>query len=206
MIFELYHRRSILVHISLPIHSLSRKIPHGSAAKNEDKNYSKITPVSIFFTGTTLLVFDIFPHELKFHQNRFLAMTARELSKSNANIKRRVGKNQLVVRMDNSMHQNERKIQKHFAWKITMRVLHPVCSFDLSRCDSGSTKKRTKDDIITNEDDLNNKLTEVWEIVCKDLLESVFYEWMSRLERVIQTRGNIVSIHIGSAGLAAIVP
>jgi hypothetical protein len=42
-----------------------------------------------------------------------------------------------------------------------------------------------KDQIITSEDDLEKKLTEVCEIVSGGLLESVFREWTSRLEWVI---------------------
>jgi hypothetical protein len=33
-----------------------------------------------------------------------------------------------------------------------------------------------KDQLITNEDDLEDNLTEVWETVRGDLFESVFYE------------------------------
>jgi hypothetical protein len=39
-----------------------------------------------------------------------------------------------------------------------------------------------KDQIIESEDGLEDKLTDVWETVNGDVLESAFYEWMSRLE------------------------
>jgi hypothetical protein len=60
-----------------------------------------------------------------------------------------------------------------------VRVLRPVHSPDLSLCDFwffGYAKERMKDQIITGEDDLQNKLIEVWETVNGDLLQSVFYE------------------------------
>jgi hypothetical protein len=44
-----------------------------------------------------------------------------------------------------------------------------------------------KDQIITN--DLEGKLTDVWETVSGDFLESVFYELISRLEWVIEHEG-----------------
>jgi hypothetical protein len=39
-----------------------------------------------------------------------------------------------------------------------------------------------EDQIIPSQDDLEDKLTEVWENVSGDLLESLSHEWMSRLE------------------------
>jgi hypothetical protein len=45
------------------------------------------------------------------------------------------------------------------------RVPHPVYSPDLSPCDFllfGYAKERMKDPVITDDDDLENKLTEVW--------------------------------------------
>jgi hypothetical protein len=46
-----------------------------------------------------------------------------------------------------------------------------------------------KDEITTSEDDLEGQLTEVSETVHGDLLQSVFSEWMSRLECVTERKG-----------------
>jgi hypothetical protein len=46
-----------------------------------------------------------------------------------------------------------------------------------------------KDQIITNEDDLEDKLREVWAIVSGDLLGSGLYQWMSRLEWIMEHEG-----------------
>jgi hypothetical protein len=73
--------------------------------------------MTIFFTETKLLVFDVLPHEQKFNQDHFLTAIARELSKENSNAKRRVDMKQLVVHMDNSMCHNGRKIQDYFTQK-----------------------------------------------------------------------------------------
>jgi hypothetical protein len=53
------------------------------------------------------------------------------------------------------------------------------------------------DQIITSEDGLEDKLTEVSETVNGDLLQSMFYEWMARLEWAIEHEKNIISIHTG---------
>jgi hypothetical protein len=73
-----------------------------------------------------------------------------------------------------------------------IRVPHPVYSSDLSPSDFwffASAAERMKDQIITNEDDLKNKLTKVLEIAIGDLLELVFYERMSRLEWGTEYKG-----------------
>jgi hypothetical protein len=128
-----------------------------------------------------------------------LATTAPDSSKKTMKAKRKVDKNQLVEHMDSFMCHDRRKILESFAWETITRVRHPVYSTDLSPCDFwffGYAKERMKNQIITSEDDLENKLIKVWETVCGPLLESVFDEWMSRLIWVIEQGGNIMSIHI----------
>jgi hypothetical protein len=46
-----------------------------------------------------------------------------------------------------------------------------------------------KDQVVEDEDDLEDKLTEVWEHVTEDVLQSVFSEWIARLEWVIAHEG-----------------
>jgi hypothetical protein len=155
--FRCYHRRCILVFIQLPIHWNEIPGPQCSSPW------------------------------IKIHQAHFLVMIAPELSKENTNTKRRVGKNEPTGHIDNSFCHNGRKIWVYFARKTMMRALQLIDSPELSPvvfvlrlC-----KKRMEDQIITSEDDLQDKLTEVWETVNGDLLELVFYEWMSRAEWVI---------------------
>jgi hypothetical protein len=42
----------------------------------------------------------------------------------------------------------------------------------------GYAKGQPKDQPITDESDLENKLTDIWEYVCRDVLQLVFFEWM----------------------------
>jgi hypothetical protein len=46
-----------------------------------------------------------------------------------------------------------------------------------------------KNQIIMSEEDLEGKLTKAWKVVPGDLIESVLYEWMSRLEWAIEDEG-----------------
>jgi hypothetical protein len=43
-----------------------------------------------------------------------------------------------------------------------------------------------KDQTITSEDDLEGALTDIWENVGRDVPQSVFHEWMARLEWVME--------------------
>jgi hypothetical protein len=88
--------------------------------------------VIILFIGTKLLVLDCLPRQQKFNQDHFRAMISLELSKENPKAKRRVGKNPLIVYVDNSMGDNVRKIREYFARQTMMRIPPPVCSRDLS--------------------------------------------------------------------------
>jgi hypothetical protein len=65
---------------------------------------------------------------------------------------------------NNPMCHHGRKIQDYFARKTMMRVPNPVCSADPSLSDFwffGYAKKRIKNQIITGEEDLEHKLTNV---------------------------------------------
>jgi hypothetical protein len=73
------------------------------------------------------------------------------------------------------------------------RTHHPVYSPDLSPCDFwpfGYTKEQLKDQLITDESELEYKFTDIWEHVSRDALQSVFFEWMERLEWVIEHEGD----------------
>jgi hypothetical protein len=66
--------------------------------------------VTVFFIKTKLLVLGVLRREQKFNQDHFLTAIAPELSKENSNAQRRVDREQPVIRMDNSMCHNARKI------------------------------------------------------------------------------------------------
>jgi hypothetical protein len=53
-----------------------------------------------------------------------------------------------------------------------------------------------KDQIIADERDLEDKLTEAWQNLNGDLLQSVFYEWTGRLEWFMEYDGEYyINIH-----------
>jgi hypothetical protein len=58
---------------------------------------------------------------------------------------------------------------------------HPVYFPDLSPCDFwffGYAKEQLTNQLITDESNLEEELTDIWEHVSLDFLQSVFFEWM----------------------------
>jgi hypothetical protein len=52
----------------------------------------------------------------------------------------------------------------------------------------GYAKKQINGQRTVDEGDLEDKLTDIWEYAGRDILEFVFFEWMERLEWVIEGR------------------
>jgi hypothetical protein len=80
--------------------------------------------------------------------------------------------------MGNFMCHHGRKIKESFARKMT-RTPHPVYSTDLSPCDFwffGYAKEQLKDRHITDESNPEDKLTDIWEHVSQDALQSFFFK------------------------------
>jgi hypothetical protein len=70
---------------------------------------------------------------------------------------------------------------------------HPANSSDLPPPDFwffGYAKEQLKDQLVTDESHLEDKLTNIWEHVSRSVLESAFLEWMERLEWVIEHEGD----------------
>jgi hypothetical protein len=81
------------------------------------------------------------------------------------------------------------------------RTASTVCSPDLPACGFwfvGYAKEQLKNQLITDESDLEDKLTDTWEHVSRDVLQSVFFEWMERLAWVIEHKETVILIHTNS--------
>jgi hypothetical protein len=103
---------------------------------------------------------------IEFNQDHFRAAIAPELSKENSNSKRIVDKSELIEHTDNSVCNNWRMIQGHFARQTMTRTPHPVYSPDLSPSDFrffGDAEEQLKDQLVTDESELDGTLTDIWE-------------------------------------------
>jgi hypothetical protein len=95
------------------------------------------------------------------------------------------------------MCHNGRKTQEHLANKKRQGPPHPVYFPDLPLCDFwffSHAKEQLKDRLITDESDLEDKLTDIWGHISRDVLQSVFFEWMERLEWVIEHEGDYYNV------------
>jgi hypothetical protein len=87
------------------------------ATKTKATLVTKKAIVTIFFTGTKLLILGILPRERKFNQGYFLAFVAPRLSKENTRARRRVDMKQLFGHIDNSKCHDVGRIQQCCAQK-----------------------------------------------------------------------------------------
>jgi histone-lysine N-methyltransferase SETMAR len=72
------------------------------------------------------------------------------------------------------------------------RVPHPPYSPDLSLCDFwlfGMLKHQIKDRTFRATEEILNAIRDLWNEVTSDQLHSVFFNWMRRLEYVIEHEG-----------------
>jgi hypothetical protein len=94
--------------------------------------------------------------------------------------------------MDNSACHNSHKITDKLTAADIARVLHPLYSPDLSPCDFWLfrfLKKSMKGMELSTKDQSVETITTIWRGVTSDTVQSVFQEWMQRLNWVIKNNG-----------------
>jgi hypothetical protein len=91
--------------------------------------------------------------------------------------------------MDNAMCHNGRKVTDEFDNLKLQRVAHRPCSPDLSPCDFwlfGMLKQKMKDREFSGVEKIMNAVQEIWREMTLERLQSVFFNWIERLEYVIE--------------------
>jgi hypothetical protein len=91
--------------------------------------------------------------------------------------------------MDNSMCHNGRKVTDEFDNRKLQRVAHSSYSPDLSPCDFwrfGTLKQKIKDREFSGIEEIMNAVQAIWREVTLERLQSVFFNWIERLEYVIE--------------------
>jgi hypothetical protein len=94
--------------------------------------------------------------------------------------------------MNNLMCHNGRKVTDELGNLKLDRVPHSPYSPDLSPCDFwlfGMLKQRIKDRAFAMIEEILNAVRDVWSGVTLEELQSVFLNWMERLEYVIEHEG-----------------
>jgi hypothetical protein len=93
------------------------------------------------------------------------------------------------VHIDHPKSQDGRKIQEKFDTKGFVRSHHPPYSPDLSPSDFwcfGMAKGKRRDREFHTVQDILGRLTEIWNSLTFEDVQSVFLEWQIRLNWVIE--------------------
>jgi histone-lysine N-methyltransferase SETMAR len=94
--------------------------------------------------------------------------------------------------MDNSMCHNGRKVIDELENLKLVRVVHPPYSRDLSPCDFwlfGMLKQKIQDRVFDTTEEIVMAIRKVWNEVTFEDLQSVFFDWIQRVEYVIEHEG-----------------
>jgi hypothetical protein len=98
--------------------------------------------------------------------------------------------------MNYSKGHDSRKIQEKFETKSLARSPHPSYSPDLSPCDFwffGMAKRKMRDQKFHTVQDILGRLTEIWNDLSFENVQSVFLECKIRLDWVIGNGGEYES-------------
>jgi hypothetical protein len=90
--------------------------------------------ITIFFTGTQLVILNPWPKSLKFNQEYFTEQVLLSLSKQKKLNRRKKAAVDFVLHMDSSMYHNARKISLELGHNRIERAPHPAYSPDVSPC------------------------------------------------------------------------
>jgi hypothetical protein len=96
--------------------------------------------------------------------------------------------------MDNSMCHNARRTSLELEHDKIERAPHPAYTPDTSPCNFwlfGFLKEKLKEQELSTSDEINEKITTIWNDVTFEELQSVFSEWIQRVTWVIEHRGTI---------------
>jgi histone-lysine N-methyltransferase SETMAR len=156
----------------------------------------KVSVFTIFFTNGKLLIAESLPKGQKYNQDHFVSDILPELEPEKMRYKRRKQGRTFVAHMDHSKSHEGGKIEGKFDMKGFVRAPHPPYSPDLSPCDYwffGMAKEKMKDREFHAVQDIHRRVTEVWNELTFEDVQSVFLEWKIRLSWVIENGGEYYS-------------
>jgi histone-lysine N-methyltransferase SETMAR len=145
--------------------------------------------VTIFFAATKLVSLNALPPGGRFTQYYFINTVLPDIVHERGQILRRVRPADFFVHMDNSMCHNGRKVTDELENLKLDRVAHTPYSLDLSPCDFwlfGRLKQNIQDRVFDTTEEILMAIRNVWSEVTFDDLQSVFFDWIQRVEYVIE--------------------
>jgi hypothetical protein len=150
----------------------------------------------IFFANRKLLIAEHLPKGQKYNQDYFISDILPELERQKMRYERRKQGRTFFVHMHRSKSSDDGKIQGKFDMKGLTRALHRPYSPDLSPCDRwffGIAKGKMKDREFHAVQDIRRRLTEIWNDLTFEDVQSVFLEWKIRVNWVIGNAGEYYS-------------
>jgi hypothetical protein len=145
--------------------------------------------LTIFFSVVKLITLNALPTGARFTQEYFINSILPDILDEKHRILWRYSRGDFFVHMDNSMCLNGRKVTDEFDNRKLQRVAYPHYSPDLSPCDFwlfGMLKQKMKDREFCGVKEIMNAVQEIWREVTLERLQSVFFNWIERLEYVIE--------------------
>jgi hypothetical protein len=152
----------------------------------------KETMITIFFTATRLILLNSLPQGPSFTPDYLTSEIAPAFTKEKLRFRRHHSGVAFSTHMDNSRCHNGRMATAEFNRRRLGRTKHPPYSPDLSPCDFwlfGFLKEKLKDRQLRGVQSLRQAITDLWDEPTFEDIQAVFLEWMNRLSRIIENKG-----------------
>jgi histone-lysine N-methyltransferase SETMAR len=145
--------------------------------------------LTIFFSSVKLISPNALPAGARFTQEYFINSSLPDILDEKQRILGRNRRGDFFIHMDNSICHNGRKVTDEFDNRKLQRVARPPYSPDLSPCDFwlfDVLKQKMKDRQFSGVEEIMNAVQEIRREVTLERLHSVFFNWIERLEYVIE--------------------
>mgnify|MGYP001073832873 CR=1 FL=1 len=172
--------------------SSSKKVP----PRTSHNMSSKKCMLTIAFSGDRLYCIDSLPKGTKFNQEYFIDNVLSKIVKTIKTNKKKSPMKKFHVHMDNSKVHNGFKSVDFLNEARLKRTPHPAYSPDISPCDFwlfARCKNLLEEKVILNDEQLINEIQNIFDTLTFEELQSVFNEWIRRLEWVIENNGEYIN-------------
>jgi hypothetical protein len=148
--------------------------------------------VTIFFSGLHLIILKALRLGTRFNQEYFIIEILPGIVNEGRQIIHRIQRGTFYVHVDNSMCHNGHIVTEQLATKMLERVAHRAYSPDLSPCGFWlfrMLKQKITDRVFRTPEEILTTIRKIWSEVTLEKLQSVFSNWIERLEYIIAHEG-----------------
>ena len=159
------------------------------------KKTEKKVMITIVFCGSGFLLIDALPKGYNFNSSYFIEYILSNLEQKILEKRPKNGLKNILIHFDNAKPHIAIKVQEKIDELKMKRIIQPPYSPDISPCDFwlfGFIKEKLKGNSFESSDEVLLKINEIIKKIDKKTIYSVFYEWISRLENVIENKGDYI--------------